>query len=369
MNTKQKVETQGFGIVDRVSRWVRPEIRALEAYHVPDAAGLVKLDAMENPYHWPEEMLQDWLTILHDAELNRYPPSAERLKARLSEFIDLPPGMDLILGNGSDELIQIVQLAVAGMGRRILVPAPTFAMYEMIGAFVGMEFIEVPLDDGFGLDLAAMLDAIDRYQPAIIFLAYPNNPTGNLFDRSAVERLLRATEGLVVLDEAYYPFAGESFVPRLGEFDNLLVMRTVSKLGLAGLRLGMMAGPREWLTEFDKVRLPYNINILTQLSAEFALRNRTTLDHQVAIIRAERGRLARALSRLPNITVFPSRSNFILFRVTSASAGSVFNALRGRGVLVKNLHQPDTVLNGCLRVTVGRPEENDAFLGALEKTL
>jgi histidinol-phosphate aminotransferase len=355
---------------DLVARWVRPQIRDIAAYHVPPAAGLIKLDAMENPYPWPEEMVAEWLEVLRGVELNRYPDaSASQLKQRLREFMAVPEGMALVLGNGSDELIQMVQLALAGPGRSVLAPTPSFVMYEMIAAFTGLEFVGVPLTGDFSLDAEAMCEAVARHRPAVVFLAYPNNPTGNLFDPGAMERVIRACEGLVVVDEAYDAFSGATFMDRLGEFDNLLVMRTVSKLGLAGLRLGVLAGRPEWLDEFDKVRLPYNINALTQLSAEFALRHREVLDGQVAAICAERTRLAGALGAMKDIEVFPSRANFILFRLADRDAGAVFTALRDAGVLIKNLHRPATALAGCLRVTVGRPEENDAFLEALARAL
>jgi histidinol-phosphate aminotransferase len=357
-------------LADLVARWVRPQIRDIAAYHVPPAAGLIKLDAMENPYPWPEEMVAEWLEVLRGAELNRYPDaSAARLKQALREFMAVPEGMEIVLGNGSDELIQMVQLALAGPGRSVLAPTPSFVMYEMIAAFTGLEFVGVPLDGDFSLDADAMCAAIVRHQPAVVFLAYPNNPTGNLFDSRAMERVIRASAGLVVVDEAYDAFSGETFMDRLGEFDNLLVMRTVSKLGLAGLRLGVLAGRPEWLAEFDKVRLPYNINALTQLSAEFALRHRDVLDGQVAAVCAERARLAEALGGMPGVEVFPSRANFILFRLPDRDAGAVFGALRESGVLIKNLHRPATPLAGCLRVTVGRPAENDAFLQALAGAL
>jgi histidinol-phosphate aminotransferase len=357
-------------LADLVARWVRPEIRAITAYHVPPATGLIKLDAMENPYPWPEETVAEWLEALRGVELNRYPDaSAVQLKQRLREFMAVPEGMEIVLGNGSDELIQMVQLALGGPGRSVLAPTPSFVMYEMIAAFTGLEFIGVPLAPDFSLDAEAMCAAIARHRPAVVFLAYPNNPTGNLFDAQAMERVIRACEGLVIVDEAYDAFSGATFMDRLGEFDNLLVMRTVSKLGLAGLRLGALAGRPEWLTELEKVRLPYNINALTQLSAEFALSHRELLDNQVAAICAERTRLADALRAMPGVEVFPSGANFILFRLSDRDAGVVFAALRDAGVLIKNLHRPQTALSGCLRVTVGRPAENDAFLEALSGVL
>ncbi|NOX76847.1 MAG: histidinol-phosphate transaminase, partial [Gammaproteobacteria bacterium] len=293
---------------DKVAAWVCPEIRALSAYHVPSSADFIKLDAMENPYHWPEKMVDDWLAVLRDVSLNRYPdPSPASLKASLAEAMGVPAGMDVILGNGSDELIQMIALTLAQPGRVILAPEPSFVMYKMIATFTGMNYVGVPLAEGFSLDVEAMLAAIEQHQPAVVFLAYPNNPTGNLFDRAAVNAVIEASPGLVVVDEAYHAFADDSYMAELGKHDNLVVMRTVSKMGLAGLRLGLLAGPREWLAEFDKTRLPYNINVLTQVSAEFAFTHREVLDEQTQQICADRETLMSELQALDGVDAFPSR--------------------------------------------------------------
>ena len=351
---------------DQVGRLIRPEIRALTAYHVPAATGLVKLDAMENPYAWPAPMKAAWLEALRDAPLNRYPdPDARELKARLRQALAVPAGAEVLLGNGSDELIQMILLAVARPQAVVLAPTPTFVMYEMIATIAGLRFVGVPLAPDFTLDVPALLRAMAEHQPAVVFLAYPNNPTGNLFSDSAMETILREAPGLVVVDEAYHAFAGKSFLDRLDRFDNLLVMRTMSKQGLAGLRLGMLFGRPEWLSEFDKLRLPYNINVLTQVSAAFALDHLEELDRQATVIRTERQRVFSALSAMPGLKVWPSDANFILFRLPGA-ATPVHEQLRGARVLVKNL---DGTLPGCLRVTIGTPEENDIFLGALKPAL
>lgn len=354
----------------KVEALIRPEIRALKAYHVPDATGLVKLDAMENPYAWSEGVKRAWVETLRDVAINRYPdPDARRLRERLRAALAVPDGMELLLGNGSDELIQIILMAVSHPGAVVLAPTPTFVMYEMIATFAGMKFVGVPLAPDFSLDAPAMLLAIETHEPAVIFLAYPNNPTGNLFARADIERILEKAPGLVVLDEAYQAFAGESFMERLGNHDNLLVMRTLSKQGLAGLRLGVLAGPAAWLAEFNKVRLPYNTGSLTQASAEFALAHITLLDEQAGRIRADREKLFQALANLPGVHPWPSKTNFILFRTDKRDADEVFEGLRSRGVLIKNLNSAGGILQGCLRVTIGTQEENDVFLNALEAAL
>ena len=359
-------------INDKIQHWVRPEIRALSAYHVPSSADFIKLDAMENPYRWPEKMVDDWLAVLRGVSLNRYPdPSPASLKSSLGEAMGVPlgegSGQEVILGNGSDELIQIIAQTLAQPGRIILAPEPSFVMYKMIATFTGMDYVGVPLAENFDLNLDAMLAAIKQHQPAVVFLAYPNNPTGNLFDRDAVKAVIEASPGLVVVDEAYHAFAGDSFMNELGAYDNLVVMRTVSKMGLAGLRLGLLAGPAEWLSEFDKTRLPYNINVLTQVSAEFALTHREVLDGQTQQIGVDREALDSELKSLDGVTTFPSRANFILFRVADAAA--VFESLKAQGVLIKNMGAIDGPLANCLRVTVGSAEENAAFLQALKQAL
>jgi histidinol-phosphate aminotransferase len=357
-------------IEKKIQDLIRPEIRALKAYHVPDATGLIKLDAMENPYSWPEAVKREWLGTLQQVALNRYPdPDARRLRDRLRAALGVPAGMELMLGNGSDELIQIILMAVSRPGALVLAPTPTFVMYEMIATFTGMKFTGVPLRPDFSLDLPAVLKAIETHRPAAVFLAWPNNPTGNLFAPGDVLRVIEQAPGLVVLDEAYHAFAGESFMDRLGRHDNLLVMRTLSKQGLAGLRLGVLAGPRPWLEEFNKVRLPYNIGVLTQASAEFALVHLALLDEQARQIRTERDRLFKSLNALNGIKAWSSRTNFILFRVERGDADKVFEGLRQQGVLIKNLNPAGGMLGNCLRVTVGTPEENNSFLKALEACL
>ncbi len=349
--------------------WIRPEIQNLSAYHVPPAEGLIKLDAMENPYTWPDALLDEWLLRLKTTSVNRYPdPAGTQLRNRLQETMCIPQGQGILLGNGSDELIQIIAMAVSGKGRVVMAPQPSFVMYQMIAKFVGMRFESVPLRAvDFSLDMNAMLSAIEQWYPAVIFLAYPNNPTGNHWDRSDIEQILEAAPGLVVVDEAYAPFAADSFMSSLGRYPNLLVMRTLSKLGLAGLRLGYLCGPQDWLAEFDKVRMPYNINTLTQVSADMALAHAGVFQEQAEDIKLGRVQLLADLQALPGIEVFPSDANFILFRVPVGKAGAVHRALMDSGILIKLLSGSDPMLVDCLRVTVGAPAENQAFMTVLRR--
>jgi histidinol-phosphate aminotransferase len=353
---------------------IRPDVRALAAYHVPDAGGFVKLDAMENPYTLPEALRSELGRCLADVAMNRYPvPSYAQLKAKICDRLGVPAGFDVILGNGSDELISIVSVACAKPGAKVLAPTPGFVMYAMSARFAGLEFVGVPLKPDFTLDKAALLAAIATHRPAITYLAYPNNPTGNLFDADDMIDIIRAVgdTGIVVVDEAYQPFAQASFMPRLADFGNLVVMRTVSKLGLAGIRLGYMSASQALLTEFDKVRPPYNVNVLTQAAAEFVLDHADVLDAQAAMLREERTRLSAALAALPGVEVFPSAANFLLIRVKTQKihADDVFSALLDRKVLIKNVGKMHPLLENCLRVTVSTPEENQLLLDAMKASL
>jgi histidinol-phosphate aminotransferase len=355
---------------DLVAGVFRKEVLAMSAYHVADAEGLIKLDAMENPYEWPEDIKTRWLETLRACPLNRYPdPGARTLAATIKRSAGLNGEAPLLLGNGSDEIIQLLLMALP-QGSSVLSPEPGFVMYRQLSHCLGLEYIGVPLRaQDFGLDLPAMLAAIERHQPRLIFLAYPNNPTGNLFDQAAIEAIVEKAPGLVVIDEAYEPFAGASYLGMLGRYPNLLVMRTVSKLGLAGLRLGYLCGSAELLGQLDKIRLPYNINVLTQASAEFALNHKALFDQQTRLICAERARVFAALGVIEGIAAYPSAANFILFRTPAGQVNAIFAGLKARGVLIKNLSPQGGVLADCLRVTIGKPDENEAFLFALNQCL
>lgn len=355
---------------EKIDKLVRPEIRALAAYHVPEATDLIKLDAMENPWTWPDAMRDAWLAALRPAAINRYPdPAARELKAGMRRVMDVPDAAAVILGNGSDELIQMIIQTVAAPGRVVLAPDPTFVMYRQIAMVAGMEYVAVPLLDDFSLDRDVLFNAVATHEPAVIFLAYPNNPTGNLFDAELLHTLISRAAGLVVIDEAYAPFTDASFMSSLGDYDNLLVLRTVSKMGLAGLRLGLLAGSPAWLEQIDKTRLPYNISVLNQLSGCFALEHQQVLLEQAAEIRSQRAQLMAGLQQLPSLTVYPSEANFILFRTPPGRASEIFAGLGKAGILIKNLDGSMASLRDCLRVTVGRPDENAAFLTALKALL
>jgi histidinol-phosphate aminotransferase len=344
---------------------VRPEILAASAYAVPDATGMVKLDAMENPYPLPPALRRELAERLAAVDLNRYPePNPRRLRELIMRRMRVPAGMDVLLGNGSDDLIQIIALALARPGAALMYPSPTFVMYGINAMLCGMQAVAVPLREDFSLDADGFVARMRAAKPAVVFIAYPNNPTGTLYPQADVVRIIEQAPGLVVLDEAYHAFAGTSFMDALPRFENLLVLRTVSKLGLAGIRLGYLAGRREWLEQFNKVRQVYNVNVLTEAAALFLLEHLEVLEAQAAEIGAERERLGAELATLDGVTVFPSQANFILIRVPDGARS--FESLKRQGVLVRNLHPG---LQNCLRVTVGSPEENRILINALKEAI
>ncbi|GMR01490.1 MAG: histidinol-phosphate transaminase [Gammaproteobacteria bacterium] len=353
---------------------IRPVIKSIQAYQVADASGLIKLDAMENPYQLSGGLKEKLQARLSEADLNRYPdPSAASLRNRLREVMQVPEDKSIMLGNGSDELIQMLAMAVADhdgdKGVSLMSFDPGFVMYKMIADFAGIKYVGVPLCEDFSLDMESIRDAIKQHQPAIIFIAYPNNPSANCYSETDIEEIISMAPGMVVLDEAYHPFAEASFMARLTEYDNLLVMRTVSKMGLAGLRLGLLCGHSDIINEIDKIRLPYNINVLTQVTAEFVLDNVSELEQQAKLIRDEREVLLEKMNAMQGLQTFPSQANFILFRVLSKKADDVFESINQSGVLIKNMKADAGLLRNCLRVTVGTPSENLAFLAALLKAV
>jgi histidinol-phosphate aminotransferase len=365
-NAPQSVSRVGEAVTP--ASVLRPELLTWRAYHVADSAGMVKLDAMENPYALPADLQRVLGDALAEAAINRYPdPSPAALKSLLRAKLELPGDAEILLGNGSDEIIQILCQAVARPGAVVLGVEPSFVMYRVSAAAAGLRYEGVQLRSDFSIDEAALNDAIDTHRPALLFLACPNNPTGNLFDPEVVRRVIARAPGLVVIDEAYHAFANATYLGEIARARNVVVMRTLSKLGLAGLRLGFLVGSAEWLGELDKLRLPYNVNALTQIAATVALEHLDVLVGQARAILAERSPLAASLARLPGVTVFPSDANFITFRVPSAT--ETFAGLKARKVLIKNLHGAHPLLANCLRVTVGTPDENRAFLDALTAAL
>ncbi len=354
---------------DEVARRVfRQDVQGMHAYAIQPSAGLVKLDAMGNPHRLPPELQAQLGERLGAVAINRYP--GERLsdlRAALAAHAGMPAGFDIMLGNGSDELISLLALACDVPGASILAPVPGFVMYAMSAQLQGLKFTGVPLTADFDLDEAAMLAAIERHKPSLIHIAYPNNPTANLWDDAVVEKIVEAAPGLVVIDEAYQPFSSRSYLDRITRHGHVLLMRTMSKFGLAGVRIGYMIGPQPLIAQVDKVRPPYNVSVLNCEAALFALEHQEVFAAQARDIRAQRSLVQRALAEMRGVKAWPSDANMILVRVPDAQ--QAFEGMKSLGVLVKNVSKMHPLLANCLRLTVGTADENGRMLAALKASL
>ena len=361
----------GDAVADRIAGTVRADIRALSAYPVAPATDGIKLDAMECPYALPEAVRDDVARAVRDTALNRYPPGdTGPLAEDVRRAFGIPAQAGLLFGNGSDELIHLVVQACCQPGDTVLSPWPSFVYFDIAARFDHARFVGVPLTADLQLDLPTMLDAIQRHRPKVVFLALPNNPTGGLWPDAAVQAILDAAPGLVVLDEAYQPFAGHTWMPRLPSLPQAVVLRTVSKIGLAGLRFGYLAGHPDWIAQLDKVRPPYNLNVLTQAALRAVLRHKPVLDEQAARLRADREPLAAGLAALPGVTPYPSAGNFVLARFSGKPGGNAVHlALKTRKILVKDFSGAHPLLADCLRISVGTPAENAALLSTLQDIL
>ncbi len=350
---------------------IRQDVQSMHAYAVQDSAGMVKLDAMENPHRLPAALQAELGRRLGALALNRYPDGrVNDLRAALAAYAQMPDGFDIMLGNGSDELISLLAMACDVSGAAIVSPVPGFVMYAMSAQLQGLKFVGVPLTADFELDEAAMLAAVAEHRPAITYLAYPNNPTANLWDGAVIENIVNAVGeqgGLVVMDEAYQPFASKSYIDRIARHSHVLLLRTMSKFGLAGVRLGYLMGPGALIAEIDKVRPPYNISVLNYECALFALEHQQVFTAQAQEIRAQRAMLLEALGGMKNVKTWPSDANMILIRVPDAA--KTFDGMKARGVLVKNVSKMHPLLANCLRLTVGTAGENPKMLAALQESL
>ncbi|HEY8048750.1 MAG TPA: histidinol-phosphate transaminase [Ramlibacter sp.] len=353
---------------ERAAKIFRQDVQSMHAYAIQPSAGLIKLDAMENPHRLPAHLQEELGRRLGALALNRYPADrVNDLRHALAQYARMPDGYDIMLGNGSDEIISLVAMACDVPGASILAPLPGFVMYGMSAQLQGLKFIPVDLTADFELDERAMLTAIREHRPTIVYIAYPNNPTANLWDDAVIEKVIEAAPGLVIIDEAYQPFSSRTWADRLARHGHVLLMRTMSKFGLAGVRIGYMIGRKELVAEVDKVRPPYNISILNCECALFALEHADVFAQQAKELRAERERLQAALRDMPRVKAWPSDANMILVRVPDAQ--KAFEGMKSHGVLVKNVSRMHPLLANCLRLTVGTHDENTRLLEALSAAL
>ena len=347
---------------------IRADIRAMSAYQVADLpADFIKLDAMESPYHPFADspaLMAEWGKCLAAAPIHLYPnPATSGLQQALRQGFGIPAAAEVALGNGSDELIQLLTMLVAQPGATVLALEPSFVMYKHDALAYGLNYVGVPLNDDFSMNLPAVLAAIEAHDPALVFVSYPNNPTGVCFKREEVEAVIAAANGIVVVDEAYGAFSHDSFLPQAGSAANLVVMRTVSKIGFAGIRIGYASGCAEVMDELAKIVPPYNMNQLSLATAKFAMAHAEVIEQTTAKLKAERERMFGELAKIGRLKAYPSEANFITVRVPDAL--ELFETLKQNKILIKKLHGVHPLLDQCVRITIGAPEQNDAVLAVI----
>ncbi|MGM0441736.1 MAG: histidinol-phosphate transaminase [Elusimicrobiota bacterium] len=341
-------------------KFINDRIKKLSPYSVPQVSeGEIKLDAQENPYHLPDKLKVKLSRILSEVELNRYPdPKCKNLRKKIGEYCKLE-GDNILVGNGSDELILMLLLASGGEGKKVVYPQPTFSMYKILSQLTGTKHRGVPLGKDFSLPDGKILSE----NPDIIFLTYPNNPTGNCFSRDKVINIIENTDGLVVIDEAYYEFSGKTFRDFIEKYDNIVILRTFSKaFSLAGIRAGYMMGSKNIIRELDKVQLPYNISIVNQKLLEAVMDNRDLIKPVVKKLNKFRDELIDKINKIDGITPFPSEANYILMKIDNIDR--VIGKLKENNIKVREFS--DKALKDYLRVTVGNKQENKNFLKALK---
>lgn len=347
---------------------IRKEVLSQTAYPAETLSCRIKLDANENPFTLPPPLKDGIFEAMKKIDLNRYPePGSHRLRARFAQHYEVERDM-LMIGNGSDELIHTLCTAMAGRALDVIVPVPTFAMYKISALNNGHRVIGVPLNTSFDLDLGVILEHLATTKAAtLVFLSYPNNPTGNCFNQQKIKTIIEQSPGIVVVDEAYFPFCRKTFLPFLKRYENLVILRTLSKIGLAAMRIGFLIGPPSLIHELDKVRLPYNLGALSQVAAGFYLDHEAAFLKQAEEITKNREELFEALKQMEGVHPWPSEANFIFFSC-DFDVDSVYNNLIEEDILIKNFNAPG-IMRNCMRVTVGNHEENEEFLAALNNTI
>jgi histidinol-phosphate aminotransferase len=328
---------------------------------------VARLDLNESPFPPDADELRALQHALIGLELNRYPDNrATAVRAALARRWGVAAD-EILVGNGSIEIVAMLMTAFRRPGARLLLPVPTFDQFGALASLHGYQVVPVPLDDTFQVDERTTLEAIDRHRPALAFFASPNNPTGTCLSPAVLQRLADRMDAAFVVDEAYADFAGQSLVRRAPAAAGLFVMRSLSKVGLAGLRLGALVGPRTAIAEIDRARLPFNVSALSQAAACAALSARTRMGARVSTIVRLRERLAGDLAQIAGVHVYPSDANFLLVR-TSADAGELCQDLFARGVAVRDVSGLPA-LAGCLRITVGTARDNRRCVEALATAL
>lgn len=346
---------------------IRKDVLEQPGYRVDTTSCPIKMDAMESPFTIPAHLQEELSEEMKKVFLNRYPePGAPMIRKKFAQHYGIDTDM-IMVGNGSDELIQTLCTALLDSSSAVIVPLPTFVMYRIIAINTGRTVIEVPLDGAFDLDMEAILKQIAMKSPVLTFLCYPNNPTGNCFSMDKIKTIIEKSQGIVVIDEAYGSFSGHTLLPWLKKYDNLVILKTLSKVGLAAIRIGFLIGAPHLIHELDKVRLPYNINSLSEVTAGFYLDHIDLFLDQTKEIIKSREELFDALTKIDGIKPYPSKTNFIFFSC-DFDTDRVYSSLVQEGILIKNLNSPG-VLKNCMRVTIGTRKENKEFLRAFKKVI
>lgn len=350
-------------VLVNLESFVRPEVRQLVPYQTKHLPQCIKLDANENPFPWPAEMRES--LYAEKLAFNRYPDGmGGDLKSALGAYTKISP-QGILIGNGSDELIQLILLTFGGLGKSLIIHPPTFGMYQIYARLTDTTVVEVPLLNGLALDTAKMLEAALSPEAHVVIICNPNNPTGSLFPREDILRIVRESGKIVVVDEAYAEFSEETLIPELVNYPNLVILRTFSKsFGMAGLRLGYLLGQPETIALINRVRPPFNVNSFSQKAGILALDYLAEYQAQIRQIKEETLKLQEGLAQLPDVVVYPTRANFILFKPADPVGWA--DELLKRGFLVRNMGELP-VLGKCLRISAGLPEENEGFLRAIRE--
>ena len=347
-----------------LEKLIKDSVRSLKPYSTENIRSEVKLHANESPFPPTNELYDLFAASLKKFPLNRYPdPDSKKLKESIAKRLGTKVD-HLVIGNGSDEIILLLLQVFCMEEDTIIIPDPTFAMYAIISQSLGIKTKNIPLNSNWDFNASLLLEAAEKNKSRLVFLSYPNNPTGNCFSEAEVRKVIEQFEGIVVLDEAYYDFSQKSFISEIKNHNNLVILRSFSKIGLAAMRVGFGVANPLIIQEINKVRLPYNSNMLSQSFAEHLVNNFQVVQKQIDFILKERGRLVDELEKINSITVFPTDSNFILFK-TERSADELFTHLIYNGILVRNLSSHPK-LHNCLRVTVGTINENDRFISEVK---
>lgn len=352
-----------------IADFIRPDIVDLKPYVVNNVPHKIKMDANENPYDIPKHIKEHINKEIIDHHFNRYPdPIAIELRSALASDLGVDSNQ-ILIGNGSDELIGYIISAFGGSSATVIFPTPTFSIYEIFAKLFGTKIVSIPLSEEFDIRPDEFISAMDSAKRSVVFISFPNNPTGNCFSEQAIMEIIdNSKSSIIVLDEAYYEFSRKTFLRLLQLHNNIIILRTFSKAyGLAGLRVGYMISNKEIIDEVMKVKMVYNINSLSQKIALILLKHKSEMAEYINIILNERDKLIDNLSMKNELTVFDTDANFILFRVKT-DAQFLFSELLKNGILIRNLNEQE-LLKNCLRVTVGKPEENVAFMSVINKVL